>query len=91
MKQTEISKELGISQSAVSQCHTSSRAPDETLYSIFPKINDYAKEVALKIVKGKLKSDEILLCVPCQIVRKNKKFSNFHDNFIQLQKCKICR
>lgn len=91
MKQTEISEILNISQSAISQYYTSARAADKRLYSVFPEITKYAKEVADKLVDGKMKGEEILLCEPCQIIRKNKKFFDFHDEFIQLMKCKICR
>lgn len=90
MKQTEISEVLGISQSAVSQYYTSSRAGDERLYSVFPEITKYAKEVADNIVDNKLKSIDISLCEPCQIIRKNKQFNKFHQEFIELSKCKIC-
>ena len=90
MKQTEISELLGISQSAVSQYYTSTRAGDENLYSIFPEISKYAKKVADKIIKSEINSLEISLCEPCHIIRENKNFDEFHKEFIALAKCKIC-
>ena len=91
MKQTDISELLGISQSAVSQYYTSARAGDDRLYSVFPEISKYAKDVADKVVKGKMKNIDISLCEPCEIIRKNKQFSGFHKEFIELSKCKICQ
>ena len=90
LKQIEIAKLLSISQSAVSQYYTSTRAGDENLYQVFPEINEYAKKVAKKIVKGEMMGSEVLLCEPCQIIRKNQKFGNVQEEFIQLKKCKIC-
>jgi predicted transcriptional regulator len=90
MKQTEISEVLGISQSAVSQYYTSSRAGDKSLLEVFPEITEYSKEVADKIANGEMKSDDITLCEPCQIIRQNKKFDEFQEELIQLMKCKIC-
>lgn len=90
MKQTNISEVLGISQSAVSQYYTSSRAADKSLLSLFPEITEYSKDVADKIARGEMKSDEITLCEPCQIIRKNQKFDEFQEDLIQLMKCKIC-
>jgi predicted transcriptional regulator len=90
MKQLEISKLLGISQSAVSQYYTSARAVDKNLIKTFPEIEKYAKEVAKKVVNGKMKSNQIILCEPCMNIRKKKKFDNVLEEFLELRKCKIC-
>ena len=90
MKQLEISKILGISQSAISQYYTSARAGDKNAYNSFPEIVKYAKKIARRIARGELKSEEILLCEPCQLIRKNKKFDDFQEEVIQLMRCKIC-
>ena len=86
MKQTEISEKLGISQSAVSQYYTSTRAVDDTFISMFPEIPKYAKEVAKKIASGKIKGDQVLLCEPCQKVRGNQKFCSIQDDIIKSKK-----
>ena len=91
MKQTEISKILGISQSAVSQYYTSARAADESTLVLFPEIEKYAKVVTKKIAKGEINKDQILLCEPCQKIRKDDKFCIFHQEFNQFMKCKICQ
>ena len=91
MKQTDISEILGISQSAVSQYYTSTRAGDDSLYSIFPEITNYAKNIADRIVDKKIDKLDISLCEPCELIRKNKQFEEFHQQFIDLMKCKICR
>jgi predicted transcriptional regulator len=90
MKQIEISKILGISQSAISQYYTSSRASDKSLLAVFPEIMEYSKDVADKIANGEINSDDITLCEPCQIIRKNQKFDEFQEDFFSLMKCKIC-
>ncbi|MCK5560412.1 MAG: ArsR family transcriptional regulator [Thermoplasmata archaeon] len=91
MKQTQISTILGISQSAVSQYYTSARAADESALALFPEIVKYAKDVAGKIANGKISKDQILLCEPCQRIREDDKFCDFHKEFDQFMKCKICQ
>jgi predicted transcriptional regulator len=91
MKQLEISNLLGISQSAVSQYYTSARGVDKNLIKTFPEIEKYAKEVAKKVVKGKIVSSQIILCEPCMNIRKKEKFDNVFEEFLELRKCKICQ
>ena len=90
MKQTQIAKILGISQSAVSQYYTSARAVDDSPLSLFPDIIQYSKEVAKKIANGEMNKDQILLCEPCQKIRQNKKFDKFQNEILQFMKCHIC-
>ncbi len=90
MKQTEISAILGITQSAISQYTTSTRAADEYLYRLFPEIEEYAREIADKIVKEGIRGDQISLCIPCMSIRKSKKFCEYHKQFSKLNQCKIC-
>ena len=90
MKQQEISNILGISQSAVSQYYTSTRAADKGILKTFPEITKYAKEITKKLVSGELESEQILLCEPCQKIRQNQKFTKTLEEFFQLKKCKIC-
>ena len=91
MKQTAIAEILGISQSAVSQYYSSTRATDHRFSVAFPEIMEYASNVSDKMVSGVMKSDDISLCEPCQIIRKNKKFAEYHEEFKQLAKCNICK
>jgi len=74
LKQTENAGLLGISQSAVSQYYTSTRGADDRFLLLFPEILKYAREVADDLVKGKIDGAQISLCIPCQLVRKNRKF-----------------
>jgi predicted transcriptional regulator len=91
MKQTEVSNILGISQSAVSQYYTSTRAGDDKLYTKFPEISTYAKSISDKLMAGEINNIDISLCEPCQLVRQNKQFEEYHQEFIELSKCKICQ
>ena len=90
MKQTEVSDILGISQSAISQYITSIRGGDERIYELFPEIREYARNIADKIVKDELESNQISLCTACQSIRDSEKFCNLHKEFSQLTKCRIC-
>ena len=90
LKQIKIADILGISQSAVSQYYTSTRAADERFIDLFPEIKEYAYQIAEQIVNGKINGNQISLCIPCQNIRSKKKFKNIQKEFLQLKECQIC-
>jgi predicted transcriptional regulator len=92
MKQTEISKALGITQASVSQYLSNDRGTDAEIMKIFPEVAECASEIALGISKGTARDAQIsLMCAACMKIRGEKSFCKFHREAIGLEECKICK
>ncbi len=91
MKQTEVSKTLGITQSAVSQYITHARGGHEDISTLFPEIEEFARKIAAKVVTGELSGQDIDLCEPCRQIREKEEFCISHKNFSRLPPtCHVC-
>jgi hypothetical protein len=90
LKQTEVAKLLGITQSAVSQYVTSARAGDRKLLKAFPEIEEYATEMARKLVRKQEKASLLMFCDSCRTLRAKKEFCKHHMELTQLIKCELC-
>ncbi len=84
MQQTEVARIMGISQGSISLYTTCRRGCDKEIHKLFPEIEKYAKEVAVKIASGKLKKTSTILCTVCRKIRKSKEFCDIHKQFAQL-------
>jgi len=92
MKQSDIAKELGITQASVSQYLSATRAGGTKITERFPKIKTYANEIANRIVAGENKSEWYdVLCKACQDIRSGDEFTRMQRIASNLNGCDICK
>ncbi len=92
MKQSEISKKLGITQASVSQYLSSARAGGTKIIESFPKIQTYATDIAKRIVQGEEKFQWYsVMCVACKDIREDEEFCRMHKLASNLSGCDICK
>lgn len=90
LKQTEVAKLLSITQSAVSQYITATRAADKKLLKAFPEMKRYSSRMAQRLISGQEKASLLMFCDSCRVLRKKKEFCRHHRDFVQLARCEIC-
>ena len=90
LKQREVARLLGITQSSVSQYVTSARAGDRKLLKAFPEIEDFARNTAKEIAGGRAKATHMMFCDACMHMRGTKEFCRHHREWVQLAKCRVC-
>jgi predicted transcriptional regulator len=92
MKQSDIAKELGITQASVSQYLSATRAGGTKITESFPKIKTYANEIANRIIAGEEKTEWYgVLCKACQDIRSDDEFCRMHRIASNLSGCDICK
>ncbi|MFQ6125379.1 MAG: transcriptional regulator [Candidatus Heimdallarchaeota archaeon] len=92
MKQVEVAKLLGITQASVSYYMTSARGADKQILSIFPKVEQYGRDMAAALTREKTSGDQIRdLCRACRDLREQKTFCDYHRHLIQIDDCNICQ
>jgi len=92
MKQSDIAKKLGITQASVSQYLSLSRAGGTEVIENFPKINQYAVEIARRIADGEDKFEWYgVLCTACKDIRSDEAFCDMHKISSNLKGCDICK
>jgi predicted transcriptional regulator len=92
MKQSDIARELGITQASVSQYLSATRAGGTKITESFPKIKTYANEIANRIVAGENKMEWYgVLCKACQDIRSDDEFCKMHRIASNLSGCDICK
>lgn len=92
MKQSDIAKKLGITQASVSQYLSSSRAGGTKITDRFPKIQEYAADIARRIDKGQDRTEWYpVLCMACKDIRNDDEFCKMHKIALNLGGCDICK
>lgn len=69
MKQTEIAKKLGITQSAVSQYVTHTRGGEPSIIHENPEIMEFVKKMAEGVASGEIDGKDISMCIPCKLLK----------------------
>lgn len=91
MKQSDIAKRMGITQASVSQYLSSSRAGSPKVTESFPKIKQYAEDLARRIASGEERYEwYTVLCVACKDIRADEEFCRMHRLASNLPGCDIC-
>jgi hypothetical protein len=92
MKQAEIAQKLGITQASVSQYLSATRGGNSEIIENYPKIKEYADEIASRIASGQ---GEFLwstvLCTACRDIRTDPEFSDVNKVSANLDGCGVCR
>ncbi|MCU0852505.1 MAG: transcriptional regulator [Thermoplasmata archaeon] len=92
MKQAEIAQRLGITQASVSQYLSAARGGNTEIVDNFPKIKEYASEIAGRIVEGQGRFEwSGVLCTACRDIRADREFCDLHKISANLDGCDVCR
>jgi predicted transcriptional regulator len=92
MKQSEIARKIGITQASVSQYLSATRAAGTKTTDKFPKIGEYAKDIAKRIAAGEDKYQWYsVLCDACRDIRSDEEFCKMHRISAHLSGCDICK
>lgn len=92
MKQAEIARKLGITQASVSQYLSSTRAGNTKMVEDFPKIKEYASEIAKRISNGEDRHGwSEVLCEACKDIREDDNFLKMRKRAANLEECDVCR
>jgi len=92
MKQAEIAQRLGITQASVSQYLSAARGGNSEVMDSFPKIKDYAGEIASRIANGEDRFQwTTVLCAACKDIRADPEFCDMHKISANLDGCDVCR
>ncbi len=70
MKQVEIAKKLGITQSAVSQYVTHTRGGKPSIIEENPEVMQFVEEIAKGVASGDIDGEDISMCIPCKFLKK---------------------
>lgn len=92
MKQSDIAQKLGITQASVSQYLSATRGGNSEIVESFPKIKDYADEIASRIANGEDRYQwSAVLCTACKDIRSHPEFCDMHKISANLNGCDICK
>jgi predicted transcriptional regulator len=91
LKQREVSEILDITQASVSHYRTRKRANDQKVMKQFPELDDYAKNLAKKLMVERDVNTQIsLFCDVCRDLRSTEEFCSFHKISNDLSGCNVC-
>lgn len=92
MKQADIAQRLGITQASVSQYLSDTRGGNTEVIDNFPKIKEYATEIAGRIVNGQNRFEWAgVLCTACKDIRASRELEEISKISAGLDGCDICR
>lgn len=92
MKQAEIAQRLGITQASVSQYLSDTRGGNTEITDSFPKIKEYASEIASRIVSGQSRFEwSGILCTACKDIRAERELEDINKIAAGLDGCDLCK
>jgi predicted transcriptional regulator len=92
MKQADIAQKLGITQASVSQYLSAARGGNSEITENYPKIKEYAGEIASRIADGQGEFQwSAVLCTACRDIRTGSEFSGENSVSANLDACGVCK
>jgi len=90
--QMQISKELGITQAAVSKYRSGKLDGKVKEFANLNEVKEAAEEIAEKIASGEIRTPKSVnrICLLCMSMRKSGKLCEFHLDMKKLKECDVC-